>query len=73
MKDKQENRLLIRISRWSKQYIEEQHRTDAWVIDSFEKYKHAILEKELKAVLKVSGRKKPPGVDGISIELIKAT
>ena len=46
--------------------------TDAFQEDSYEE-ELIILESEVKAVLKVLGRKKSPGVDGILIELFQAT
>lgn len=46
--------------------------TDTFEEDSFNK-EPVILEKEVKGVLKVLGRNKTPGVDGIVTELFQAT
>ena len=62
--------------RW-KQYTEDVHRGDKRVTDSFKEDSYEeesiILESEVKAALKVLGRNKSPGVNGILIELFQAT
>lgn len=46
--------------------------TDSFEEDSYEE-EPIILESKVKAALKILGRNKSPGVDGISMELLQAT
>ena len=55
-----------------KQYTENLYRRDKRMTDTFEEDSYeeepVILESEVQAPLKVLGRNKSPGVDGISVE-----
>lgn len=60
--------------RW-KQNPEKLYRRDKKMTDTFEDYQEEedeILEREVKAVLKVLGRNRAPGVDGIPTDFFSS-